>query len=185
MAIAVTISAADMDSFLTGQGFQPLTIPGTREKVYGKVVDQTKGKEVCLRIYTSIDGDKSRDKDSDAIRAVLVTRVGNDTRIVGADRRVHRVAGWRKNLQDRIDGWREQLGPTCPNADCGRFTVYRTSRRGPFWGCSAYPTCYSITPYVKPPAKPKRSPKSLAAMVEAVRDRDDSDELEIAANCSG
>lgn len=184
MATAVTISRDEMHEFLTKQGFSPISLAGVREAVYGKVVDETKGKEVCLRIYTSIDGDKSRDKDSDAIRAVLMIRVGNEIKMIGADRRVHRVAGWRKNLQDRIDGWREQLGPTCPNKDCGRFTVYRTSRRGPFWGCSAYPTCYSITPYVKPAAK-KRSPKSLAAMVDAVRDRDDSDELEIAANCNG
>lgn len=179
-----------MDTFLTSQGFKPLQIPGTRELVYGKVVDETKGKEVCLRIYTSIEPpsvyrvQQSRPIGTDAIRAVLMIRVGNEIKMIGADRRVHRVAGWRKNLQDRIDGWREQLGPTCPNKDCGRFTVFRTSRRGPFWGCSAYPTCYSITPYVKPAAK-KRSPKSLAAMVDAVRDRDDSDELEIAANCSG
>lgn len=175
VAQAVTITRQDMHDFLTARRFQIIPLPGVKELVYGRVVDETKGKEICLRIYTSIEGDvregridMSRPVGKDAIRAVLVTKVDGETKVFGADRRVHRVVGWRKNLQDRLDNWREQLGPACPK--CGRVTVLRTSRKGPFWGCSAYPKCYSITPFVKVVKKPSRS---LAAMVDAVRDGDE------------
>lgn len=143
MAKAVTISRDEMHDFLTRRGFIPLTIEGTKELVYGRLV----ARNLSLRVYTSIVGDTSRSVGADAIRTVLVTRVngrGPDSKIqfVGGDRRVHRVEGWRNNLQDRLDRWQEQLGPTCPK--CGQMTVCRRSNRGEFWGCSGYPKCRSI-----------------------------------------
>lgn len=145
MAKAVTISRDEMHDFLIRRGFIILTLEGTKELVYGRIV----APNLSLRVYTSIEGACSRSIGSDAIRTVLVTRINgrgpeSTIKIVGGDRRVHRVEGWRENLQDRLDGWRDQLGPVCHK--CGRMTVRRESRRGPFWGCSGYPECKSITP---------------------------------------
>lgn len=145
MAKAIEITRDEMHEFLVGRGFIPLTIEGTKELVYGRIVAQN----LSLRVYTSIVGGSSRGVGKDAIRTVLVTRINgrgpdSEIKIVGSDRRVHRVEGWRNNLQDRLDHWQEQLGLVCPK--CGRMTVKRQSARGPFWGCSAYPVCKSITP---------------------------------------
>lgn len=88
MAIAVEISLRDMDEFLSRQGFSVISnLPHTREVVYGKVV----GANLCLRVYTSIEGESSRGVGEDAIRTVLVARVEGEVKLIGSDRRVHRV----------------------------------------------------------------------------------------------
>ena len=156
MATAVQITRDEMVDFLSAKGFSEIKLPRTREMVMAKVVDNTKGREICLRIYTSIDGNKSRITGSDAIRSVLVTKVDGDVKVIGSDRRVHRVEGWRHNLSNRIDNWRQQLGPACPS--CGRATITKHSKRGPFWGCSAFPVCRGSVS-VKPVApKPSSTP---------------------------
>lgn len=142
MATAVTISRSEIHDFLTERNFREIQIPGTHEMVMSRFV----GPDLCLRVYTSVVDDSSRGTGEDAIRTVLVVRSQDQVRIIGADKRVHRVAGWRANLQNRLDNWAEQLGPTCPV--CGKPTVKRRSKRGPFWGCSDYPNCRSIQPIV-------------------------------------
>ncbi len=153
MAQAVVITREEMAQFLSLQGFKLVQVPGTKELVYGKIV----GSNLCLRVYTSIEGESSRGVGEDAIRTVLVTKVGDQVKFVGVDKRVHRVENWATNLQSRIDGWREQLGPGCPK--CGCVTVRRTSRRGFFFGCVRYPDCNGINPIptsATTPVKPKR-----------------------------
>lgn len=140
MAIAVEVTRSDMHAFLVNQGFQEIQVPGTKERVYSKLVD----KGLCQRVLTSIVGESSRGVGEDAIRVQLVVKVDGQVKLVGMDKRVHRVEGWRKNLQTRLDRWREQLGPSCPK--CGAATVQRRSKRGPFWGCCTYPQCNSIQP---------------------------------------
>jgi hypothetical protein len=155
MAKSIHISRTDMANFLSRQGFMEVKIPGTREMVMGRIV----APGMCLRVYTSVEGEQTRDNGEDAIRCVLVTKVADNTRIVGSDRRVHRVEGWKANLQNRLDNWRDQLGPTCPK--CGAPTTRRRSRRGFFWGCSNYPNCRGLVPIEQPSrqlvaaAKPK------------------------------
>lgn len=160
MAVAVSITREEFEEFLLPKGFVLLDpsvstdLRGVRELVYGKIVD----KGLSLRVYSSIvpatdgSGGRSRDLGEDAIRVALVARVagsGNpgspgEIRGVGSDRRVHRVAGWRKNLQERLDNWSDMLGPSCPK--CGGHTVRRVSGRGPFWGCANYPACRTVQP---------------------------------------
>lgn len=174
MATAVEISRRDMDTFLVAQGFQEIQVKGTKERVYSKFVD----KGVCLRVYTSIVGESSRGTGEDAIRTVLVTKVGTDIKIIGGDRRVHRVEGWRNNLQNRLDGWRDQLGPACPK--CQGATVRRRSRKGPFWGCCKYPVCKTVQP-IQVPTRPARP----AVKEPAPRHQDEFDEhMEIERNMS-
>lgn len=142
MAAAVEIARSDMHRFLDAQGYQEIKLKGVKELVYAKVVDRQR--HLCVRVYTSVVGETSRGVGEDAIRVQLVTKVGNDPKIIGTDKRVHRVEGWKKNLQDRLDKWPDQLGPNCPI--CGAATVQRRSGRGPFWGCCRYPHCKSVQP---------------------------------------
>jgi len=140
MATFVQIQEADIREFLEDQGFKEMALPGTKELVFGRVVE----KDTCLRVYTSVVGGQGRRNGKDAIRVVVAIRSGDEVKVVGADKRVHRVEGWRKNLQSRLDSWREQFGPACPK--CGKPTVQRRSKRGLFWGCSDYPNCRSVQP---------------------------------------
>jgi hypothetical protein len=151
MAQSVVISRRDIHDFLARKGFSPITLPGTREAVYGKVVrkaseDATgRGVTICLRVYTSVEGDQTRDNGKDAIRCVLVAKIDDAVKIIGGDRRVHRVVGWRGNLESRLDNWEEMLGPSCPS--CGCYTIRNANgRRGPFWGCCRYPVCRGLIP---------------------------------------
>ncbi len=165
MATAVEISRQDMNTFLAAQGFQEINIPGTKERVYSKFVTKT----VCLRVYTSIGGESSRDTGEDAIRTVLVTKVNDVVKIIGGDKRVHRVEGWRNNLQNRLDRWQEQLGPACPK--CQSPTIRRRSRKGPFWGCCQYPNCNSVQPISEPTRQPPVVQSRQSQADEAWRDR--------------
>lgn len=164
MATATIISRSEMDDFLRGQGFTRIGLSGVNELVYSRFVDDN----LCQRVYTTIEGERSRANGKDAIRCVLVTRIDGETKIIGVDKPVFRVMGWKQNLQDRLDNWTEQLGPRCPN--CQAPTVQRTSRRGPFWGCCRYPVCKSAQPVRKvvQPRHEHRLPASHPA-VEASR----------------
>jgi hypothetical protein len=142
MAKYTQISREQIEELLTSQGFSEVKIEGTREMVFGKIV----GPALCLRVYTSIENGHSRESGSDAIRVCLVTRfLDSDGKYqvkgVGRDKRVHRVEGWRANLQARLDNFAELLGPTCPY--CGKHMAVRTRRsdKNEFWGCVAYPVC--------------------------------------------
>jgi hypothetical protein len=124
------------------------TSPPTLELVYGRrVYMQGDKKQLTLRIYTSIDAQGTREKGSDAIRVTLFYRgteikdgqeIPLKPKLIGGERRCHRVQGWKKNLQARIDNWPELIGPPCPK--CGNPTVERESARGKFWGCVRYST---------------------------------------------
>lgn len=152
MAVPAIITRVEMTHFLQAQGFQEIQLSGTRELVLARCVRLRPDAEpLSLRVYTSVEGLESRAKDADAIRVVLAAKIDGEVKVVGCDRRVHRVRGWRQNLQDRLDGWRDQIGPVCNK--CGSFTVRRRSKRGPFWGCARYPVCVSIQPIVAAAAR--------------------------------
>lgn len=134
------ISREEMDAFLTARGFKPILLPGTVELVYGKRVDQG-NKKLTLRVYTSITPDgHARKVGADAIRVALFVLVDGKPVHVGGDKRVHRVLGWAKNLQARLDAWQEGL----PDHDCPKCTApltLRDGKYGKFMGCASYPNC--------------------------------------------
>lgn len=147
VATYTMITEEQMTSFLEKRGFKPVpseNLPSnTRELVYGKIV----GKDLCLRIFTSITNEVSRDVGKDAIRCVLMYRFTNKEgktiiRPVGKDRRVHRVEGWKKNLESRINNWEQSLGPSCKK--CQAPTVERQGKYGGFYGCVRFPDCDGI-----------------------------------------
>jgi hypothetical protein len=146
MATAVQISQMDFENFVSPLGFNQIIVDRTREFVYAKQVEHN-GKTLQLRIFSSIDGGISRSKGSDAIRVCLFFLAKNNQyKIVGSDRRVHRVGGWKNNLSDRLNNWREQMGPNCPL--CGSPTVLREPKKGQHWksfhGCVEWPSCNGV-----------------------------------------
>jgi four helix bundle suffix protein len=42
----------------------------------------------------------------------------------------------------RLESRADSAAPVCP--DCGAHMKQRSSSRGPFWGCSAYPKCKGV-----------------------------------------
>ena len=141
MANYTNITAEDMSLFLEAQGFNPLTLPGTVELVWGRRCD-TNGLYLSLRCYSGIDpSGQSREVGADAIRLVLMLGKPDGTVVkLSGDRRVNRVAGWQRNLQARIDKWTELLPQAkCPK--CGLPMVPRKGPHGDFLGCCNYPIC--------------------------------------------
>lgn len=144
MATYTNITLDEMAAHLEPQGFKPMTLDGTIELVWGKVyhIDHV---AVSMRVYTGINPTgESRKVGKDAIRVYLFYRnAAGEIRKVGGTKRVHRVTGWKANLQSRIDGWKEQLGPLCPT--CGAPTALRKppgdAKWQPFYGCTNYPNC--------------------------------------------
>ena len=141
-ATFVPVSGAEMEAFLAPQGFKPISLDGTVETVYAKRVD-IDGLALSVRVYTGINPDgASREKGTDAIRVNLFwRRPDGELRKVGSSARVHRVAGWRANLQKRLDGM--NVGQRC---ECGAPMVERKGPRGRFFGCAGYPECRKTAP---------------------------------------
>lgn len=140
MATYKNITRQEMEYFLLSQGFRLVQLPGTLELVYGKRVDQGH-MALTLRVYTGIVEEESRDVGDDAIRVNLFLRLPDGKVVkVGGSKRVHRVQGWKKNLQARLDGWLDYLPKdACPK--CGLPMVPREGRNGKFLGCVGYPQC--------------------------------------------
>ena len=149
------ITQAEMEDFLVKQnGFypKPMTLPRTVELVYGKQLKH-KNFRLTLRVYTGINpSGQSRQVGEDAIRVTLFMWVaeGKVVKLAG-DRRVHRVAGWRANLQNRIDRWLENFpDQICPA--CGKPMVPRAvgkSKTPTFLGCVGFPECRKTLPLPK------------------------------------
>ena len=145
MAHYVNVTQSEMESHLLPQGYKRITVSGTTELVYGKRVNRG-SLMLTLRVYTGINpSGSSRGVGEDAMRVTIFWRKPDGSvKMVGGSKRVHRVAGWRHNLQNRLDRWDELLGPQCP--DCGVPMVLRNGKRGEFYGCSNYPNCQKTLP---------------------------------------
>lgn len=141
MATYTNISATEMEEFLADQGFKQITLPNTVELVYGKRVDNAEF-QLTLRVFTGINpSGESREVGADAIRVNLFLRTKTGSILkLGGSKRVHRVAGWKKNLQSRIDHWMEYL-PKQKCKLCGLPMVFRKSGKSTFLGCCSFPSC--------------------------------------------
>lgn len=152
MATYTDISKEEMGQFLEAQGFQLISLEGVWELVWAKIFRTSRSEHgvygdgsiaVSMRVYSGINpSGRSRGVGEDAIRVALFWKDEGEIRKVGGSKRVHRVKGWRKNLQSRIDGWADDLGPACYN--CLSPMVLRTPKKGgkkfePFYGCASWP----------------------------------------------
>lgn len=138
MATYQNITQEEVESFLLPQGFQQISLPGTKELVYGKRIDAD-GLALSLRVYTGINPNgQSREVGTDAMRCNIFWRNAEDElKKVATSKRVHRVAGWRKNLQSRLD----ELKIERKCSDCGSPMVRRKGSNGEFFGCASFPAC--------------------------------------------
>lgn len=121
--------------------FHRMELEGTNELVYGLRV----GKNLTLRVYSTIEGGVARNCGSDAIRCVLFWRnKEGKSKIIGMQKKVLRVKNWRDNLKSRIDNWEDMKGPNCPK--CLSPTVKRKNKvnKNEFFGCCNYPNCRGI-----------------------------------------
>lgn len=133
------ITATEMSEFLTSQGFQQMTLPGTVELVYGKIV-YVGDHRLSLRIYTAINpSGESREKGSDAIRVQLYWMYDGKPTPVGKAQKCLRVPTWRKNLQAAIDAHAEtDQFQVCLKCNSPMVIRHRGSDKAEFWGCSTW-----------------------------------------------
>lgn len=112
-----------------------MTIPGTTELVYGKLVRHG-NHQISMRVYTSIDSTgNSRNCGEDAVRVMLFFKHDGDVIPVGKPQKVLRITTWSKNLQKAIDRWDSEWND-CPA--CGHPMVLRKGSKGDFWGCCTW-----------------------------------------------
>ena len=142
MATYQNITAEEMADFLTEKGFLPLTLEGTTELVFGRRCDKGNHK-LSLRVYTGIlpEGD-SRAVGEDAIRVTLFIMVNGKPVKLAGSKRVHRVQGWKANLQKRLDNWQIPTIELCRK--CGMPMAIRETKKKPvrrFLGCTRWPDC--------------------------------------------
>lgn len=112
----------------------------TKEWVYET---ESEGGRFIMRIYSSVDQrtDESREKDSDAIRLVVLE--SETERPVMKEKRTNRIKTWPKNLKKKIRNIssRKDEVDFCDN--CGSIMVIRTNKQdgNKFLGCTSYPSC--------------------------------------------
>jgi hypothetical protein len=139
------ISEKEFREFAETHGFQQITLPNTNEIVFGRIIQP----RISMRIYSSVTGDNSRDVGEDAIRVVLAARQPDGgIKVFHSATRVHRVAGWKKNLIKRME--ETEKTPVAWCGCCNRIMVMRKKAAPdavPFFGCSGFPECRSTQPY--------------------------------------
>lgn len=137
---ACVIYREEMHRFLTTQHFQAITLPNTKELVYGKIV-RVGEHRLSLRVYTSIDPytGKSRPKEgkfADIIRVQLYYMYEGKPEPVGRSQTVRRITTWKKNLQAAINKQTDTdhfcICPACSHPMVER---ERKSDGAKFWGC--------------------------------------------------
>ena len=137
------ITREEIHEFLAELGFQPLSLKGVVELVYGKIV-RVGDHRLSLRLYTAVNPDgESRAIGTDAIRLQLFAKIqsGEKEEVVpvGRPQKCLRVATWRTNLSKAIDRIADpNTFRLCPV--CGHPMVIRKNNAngGEFWGCTMF-----------------------------------------------
>ena len=139
MAHYTNITLAEMTEFLAGKGFQVIPLK-VNEVVFAKRLPNPDW-PLSLRVYSGITGENSKGAGEDAIRCCLFVKEPNGKiTMIGGAKRVHRVEGWRKNLAERLEGWKVPT-EVCPQ--CGLPVVPKRTRDGKrtFMSCVGFPNC--------------------------------------------
>lgn len=141
MATYIHITEKEFDDFMSENLFLHINPDQAGEKVYAFMWHDA---AYALKVYSSIvPGGGGRGVGSDAIRTVLMVKSPDGSmRPTWKGKRVHRVANWKNNLQQRID---EGLERGCADVDnwkcpqCDSPFVLRDGKHGNFYSCSAWP----------------------------------------------
>ena len=136
------ISGDDMNTFLIDQGFEEIDHPRAHERVYDKLYGRgPEGGQLIIRVYTSIVKDEARDLGKDAIRVVplyLHPTLGDFP--MSRQKRVHRVLGWRNNLEKRIETAEASAPGPVLDSNGKPMRLRRNRKSGDyFWGSIDYP----------------------------------------------
>lgn len=116
------------------------TYDWTKEWVYEA---ESEGGSFIMRIYSSVDRrtNKSRDKDTDAIRLVVLHAESEWP--VMREKRTNRIKTWPKNLKKKIRNIKDHRDQLNICDSCGSIMLIRENKENgnKFWGCSNYPDC--------------------------------------------
>tara|TARA_B100000029_G_scaffold198553_1_gene196902 strand:- start:2238 stop:3344 length:1107 start_codon:yes stop_codon:yes gene_type:complete len=145
MAEYTDISGSEMHDFLKAQGFRVVPMHRAKERIYEKTYGSDGQGTYVIRVYSSVVGNRSRAVGKDAIRVqpVYVNLSTGEDAFLSVHKRVHRVKGWKQNLQNRIDDILK-VKPSVVRDSNGKPMVLRKAKRGPsagswFWGSRDYP----------------------------------------------
>ena len=154
MAEYTDISGSEMHDFLKAQGFRVVPFHRAKERIYEKTYGTEQGGTYVIRVYSSVVGNQSRGVGKDAIRVqpVYVNVSTGEDAFLSVHKRVHRVKGWKENLQKRIDDIMS-VKPKVVRDSNGKAMVLRKAKRGRsagswFWGSRDYPRNKETKPYV-------------------------------------
>ena len=145
MATYYPIPLGEMDEVLRGYRFAPVDLTyrnrPVKEWVYERRLPRSPNHFV--RVYTGVqrygrDAGRSRKVGKDAIRVQVVYRDEKGETLVSQPKRVHRVEGWRENLQKRMN----EISSTLPQVEFdsrGEPMTLRKHKGNYFWGSRDYP----------------------------------------------
>ena len=145
MANYYPIPLEEMDEVLRGYRFAPVDLTyrnrPVKEWVYERRLPQSPNHFV--RVYTGVQrygryAGRSRKVGKDAIRVQVVYRDEKGETLVSQPKRVHRVDGWRENLQKRMN----EISSTLPQVEFdtrGEPMTLRKYQGNYFWGSRDYP----------------------------------------------
>ena len=145
MATYYSIPLEEMDEVLRGYRFAPVDLTyrnrPIKEWVYERRLPRSPNHFV--RVYTGVqrygrDAGHSRKVGKDAIRVQVVYRDEKGETLVSQPKRVHRVDGWRENLQKRMNEISSKL-PQVEFDARGEPMTLRKHKGNYFWGSRDYP----------------------------------------------
>ena len=153
MANYYPIPLEEMDEVLRGYRFAPVDLTyrnrPVKEWVYERRLPQSPNHFV--RVYTGVQrygryAGRSRKVGKDAIRVQVVYRDEKGETLVSQPKRVHRVDGWRENLQKRMN----EISSTLPQVEFdtrGEPMTLRKHKGNYFWGSRDYPKYKETQPF--------------------------------------
>ena len=135
----VSIERNEFESFLSAAcAYEEVNDTNANEAVFSISLPHP---DLEIRIFSTLEGGKSRGKGSDAIRTVI-WHVGQD-KPVGGRTKTLRIETWQENLLSKIvdimQNWRDEWNGECP--ECDGVMCLRDGKYGEFLGCSSYPRC--------------------------------------------
>jgi len=146
----------DLEDYLVQKGSIPWSIRNPdHQAVFAIMLDEFEYSEDVLHDYwTYLLGQKKKfdpwleKRDDIAAANALIVLIQRATGLLGRQLTKLETAfletgGIRERMTAaRLEARAEPAAPQCP--ECGEPMKQRTSKRGPFWGCGAYPKCKGV-----------------------------------------
>lgn len=139
---------------MAAMGFGEVVVRGCAEHVYERQIDKGPNpNRFAIRIFSSVHRGTgvTRECGGDAIRVLLMDTV-LDRPVL--DWRVYRTESALENTKTRArEAWVYVAKAPENHCSCGALMVERTSKHGPFMGCTNYPICRNKRRLVAEPVK--------------------------------